>query len=178
MQRQSKALLAGVLASAALFGTTVMAGPKLNDATILAIFDQANGADIATARLGFKKGHSNEVKALARMVATDHEAVQQMGRELARKLNVIPAPPDNDTSAEAHAKAIAALQSKSGTDFDAAYLRHEIAFHASVIDAVKGTLLPAAENEELRALIKKVLPGFEHHLAATKEAARKLGVKP
>jgi putative membrane protein len=174
----SKILVGGLLAAAALCSGSASAAGKLDDATILSIFDQANAADISTARLGVKLGQSAEVRNLAKMVATDHETVQQMGRDLARKIGVIPTPPDHDGSLEAQAKAFAVLQSKSGAEFDHAYLRHEIAFHQSVIDAVKGTLLLAIANAEFKALVQKVLPGFEHHLAATKEAARQLGVKP
>ena len=61
----------------------------LNDATIFSIFDQANMADISTGRLGWKKAHAPEVKALAKMVVNDHSAVQQMGRELAQGLGYI-----------------------------------------------------------------------------------------
>jgi putative membrane protein len=160
-----------------LLGQSGMAAGKLDDATILAIFDQANAADIYTGRLGAKYGQAAEVRALGRMVATDHVAVQQLGRDLASKLGIVPTPPDNDTSVVDHAKAVAQLQSKSAAEFDAAYLRYEIGYHQAVIDAVKGTLLPAIANPELKALVGKVLPGFEHHLAATKAAAVKLGVK-
>lgn len=149
----------------------------LNDATILSIFDQANMADITTARIGVKKAHSKEVRELAQMVATDHEAVQHMGRELAKKLGITPLPPDNDKSAESLAKAVATLDAKSGVEFDKAYLLYEIGFHRSVIDAIKGTLLPAIKDDRFKALVTTVLPGFEHHLAATTLAAKKLGIQ-
>ena len=68
-------------------------------------------------------------------------------------------------------------QSKRGAEFDRAYLQHEVSFHQGVVDAIKGTLLPAAANPELRALMTTVLPGFEHDLAAAKAAAAKMGVK-
>ena len=160
-----------------LVSNVAVAGEKLNDATILAIFDQANSTDIYVGRLGAKYGHSEEVRGLGKMVATDHVAVQQMGRDLANKLNIIPTPPDDDTSIAEHAKSVALLRSKSGSEFDKAYLKHEIVFHQTVINAVKGTLLPAVKNGELRNLLNKVLPGFEHHLAATKTVAEKLGVE-
>ena len=153
-----------------------IAAGALDDATILAVFDQANAVDIFTGRLGAKRGSSEEVRSLGRMVATDHVAVQQMGRDLARKLQVTPTPPDNDTSAADYARTVALLQSKSGADFDKAYLQYEVAFHQSVVDAIKDTLLPAARNAELRKLLNTVLPGFEHHLAATKAVASKMGV--
>ncbi len=161
----------------ALFTNPAGAGGSLDDATIFAIFDQANAADIWTGRLGMKHGHSQEVRSLAKMVVTDHEAVQQMGRDLAIKLGVVPTPPDDDKSAENQAKTVALLQSKSGGEFDKAYLLHEIKFHQSVIDAIRGTLLPAIENGEFRAFVNKVLPGFEHHLTETKVAANNLGIK-
>lgn len=176
MKHDYPSLRASLVIALALFASNAMAGEQLDDATIFAIFDQANSADIWTGRLGVKYGHSDEVRALGKMVVSDHEAVQQMGRDLAKKLEIIPTPPMGDTSAEDLAKTVALLQSKSGPEFDQAYLRHEIAFHQSVIDAMKQTLLPAVRNEEFKELIKKVLPGFEHHLAATKIAANKLGV--
>ena len=167
----------GVLIATSLMNAKALADNKLDDATIFAIFDQANMADIWVGRIGVKKSHSEEVRALATMVATEHEAVQQMGRDLAKRLGIIPTPPDNDTSITSQAKAVAILQSKSGADFDKAYLKHEIAFHQSVITAIKGTLLPAIKNEQFKALVTKVLPGFEHHLAETKATAKKLGIE-
>lgn len=172
-----KTLSAGMMIAAGIISTTGHAGAKLDDATIFAIFDQANTADLWVGRLAVKKGVSEDVRMLGKMVAVDHVAVQQMGRDLSTKLGIIPTPPDNDNSAENLAKAVAMLQSKSGTDFDKAFLKHEVAFHQSVVDAIKTTLLPAAQNEQLRALITKVLPGFEHHLAETKAAAKKFGIE-
>ena len=152
------------------------AAGQLDDATILAIYDAANTADILTARLAAKYGESEDVRMLGRMVAADHVAVQQMGRDLAKKLGVIPTPPDGDTSIMDCANVLAMLQSKRGAAFDWAYLQHEVSFHQAVVNAIKGTLLPAA-TPELRTLLTTVLPGFEHHLAATKAAAAKMGVK-
>ena len=144
----------------ALFTTNAWAAEKLDDATIFAIFEQANATDIWVGRLGLKHGHSQEVRALAEMVVADHEAVQQMGRDLAKKLGVVPIPPDNDSSASDQARVVALLQSKSGAAFDTAYLQHEIVFHQSVINAVRDTLLPAIQNDEFKALVEKELPGL------------------
>jgi putative membrane protein len=152
------------------------AGPALDDATIFAIFDQANAVDIYTGRLGAKYGSSAEVRALGRMVASDHAAVQQMGRDLAKKLNIVPTLPDSDSSVANLARIVAQLQSKTGADFDKAYLQYEVAYHRSVVDAIKGSLLPAISNPELKTLMKAVLPGFERHLAATKLLASKMGL--
>jgi len=159
-----------------LAGSGAGAAPALDDATILAIFDQANAVDIYTGRLGAKYGSSEEVRALGRMVVSDHVAVQQMGRDLAKKLKVIPTLPDNDSSVADYARIVTQLQSKTGADFDKAYLQYEVAYHQSVVDAIKGSLLPAISNPELKTLVKTVLPGFERHLAATRVLASKMGL--
>ena len=88
MNCNHKTAMTGLLIVLVLFAGSAGAETKLDDATIFAIFDQANVVDIWTGRLGLKQGHTEEVRALARMVATDHEAVQQLGRDLAKKLGV------------------------------------------------------------------------------------------
>jgi len=148
---------------------------QLDDATIFAIFDEVNTVDIWTARLAAQKGHSKKVRELGRKVASDHEAVQQMTRDLAKKLGIVPTPPPNDNTANDLAQTITMLQSKSGTEFDKAYLLHESKFHANAISAVKNTLLPALKNDEFKELILTVAPGFEHHLHMTTSLAKELG---
>lgn len=177
MKRYFRKLAVGLIVSTVWVNGNVLAESKLDDATIFAIFDQTNTADVWAGRIAVKKAHSQEVRELGKMVATDHEAVQQAWRDLAKKLGVIPAPPPNDTSAQKLAQTVALLQSKSGPEFDKVYLKHEIAFHGSVIDAIKSKLLPAIGIEEFRVLVKQALPGFEHHLAETKAVAKKLGVE-
>jgi putative membrane protein len=176
MMHTRSLVMAWAIVVLAVSGGGAGAAGALDDATILAIYDQANTADISTARLAVKYGQSEEVRALGRMVAADHVATQQMGRDLAKKLEIVPTLPDNDTSVADCAKAIALLQSKTGAEFDKAYLLHELTFHQAVVEAITGTLLPAIKNNELRKLINGVLPGFEHHLAATRDVARKMGV--
>ncbi|HJU69068.1 MAG TPA: DUF4142 domain-containing protein [Gemmatimonadaceae bacterium] len=154
-----------------------VAGAALDDPTIVAIFDAANTADIETGLLAAERGHSKEVRAFGEMLARDHKHVRQIGRDLATKLGVTPTPPKDDAGAKAHAQAMATLRSKSGPEFDRAFLQHEAAFHKSVIDAVNSTLLPAIRNEELRALVVKVAPAFEAHMLAAQGLEKQLASK-
>lgn len=175
MKHLLKTAAAAALSLAVLQALPASAGP-LDDETIYAIFDQANMADIATGRLGWAKSQNADVRALAKMVVTDHSAVQHMGREVAKDMGILGTPPANDQSWAAQADALAKLSALDGAAFDEAYLRHEIAYHTAVIDAINTTLLPSIKNEKFKALVVKVLPGFEHHLAATKAAADKMGL--
>jgi putative membrane protein len=146
----------------------------LDDPTIVAIFDAANTADIETGALAAERGQSPEVREFGAMLARDHQHVRQLGRDLAQKLRVTPTPPKDDKGTEAHAKAMASLRSKTGAEFDRAFLQHEAEFHKSVIDALQNTLLPAIRNEELRALVVKVAPAFQAHMLAAKGLEKKL----
>ncbi len=85
------------------------AGQALDDPTIVAIFDAANTADIETGTLAAKRAQSKDVRDYGAMIAHDHEAVRQMGRDLAKKLGVTPTPPAGDASAKTQAETMAAL---------------------------------------------------------------------
>ena len=148
----------------------------LDDAAIFGIFDYANAADMEIASLVPARAASAEVKELAKMVATDHQAVQQDVRALARKLAIAAPAPDPD-SVRQHQNAMRLLKAKRGNEFEQAYLRHEVRFHQSVIDAIETKLLPAISHSEFKALVSKVLPGFRHHLDATRALAMKRGIE-
>jgi putative membrane protein len=138
----------------------------LDDPTIVAIFDAANTADIETGSLAMARGHSKEVRDFGGMLARDHKAVRQQGRDLAKRLGVTPTPPADGAGARAHAAAMTHLRTLHGAAFDHAFLQHEVAFHKSVIEAVTTTLLPAIRNAEVKELAVKVAPAFQAHMLA------------
>jgi putative membrane protein len=142
------------------------AAAKLDDPTIVAIFDAANTWDVETATLGEKKGTTKEIRDLAAMFARDHANVRQQGRDLAKKLGVTPTPPKDFAMAKDHAAAMKKLDALSGKAFDKAFLEQEVAFHKAVIDAVTTTLLPALKNAEVKDLVTKVAPAFQAHMLA------------
>jgi putative membrane protein len=147
----------------------------LDDATIVAIFDQANTYDIDASQLALKKSKNADVRALATQFMNDHKAVRQQGRDLAKKLGVTPTPPKQNPLAPAHNKAMKELRGKSGAAFDKAYAANEVAFHQQVLDAVQTTLLPAIKNAQVKAFVEKVGPAFQGHLEAAKQLEKKLG---
>ena len=169
----------GIAAAAELARNPVAVAPSraLDDPTIVAIFDAANTADMETGALAAERGASKEVRDFGAMLARDHRQVRQLGRDLAKKLDVTPTPPKPDQGAKDHAVAIAKLRALSGPAFDHAFLQHEAAFHRAVIDAVQTTLLPAIQNAELKALVTQVAPAFQAHMVAAENLDRKLAAK-
>jgi putative membrane protein len=151
------------------------AGAKLDDPTIVAIFDAANTWDMESSSLGAKKSHRADVVNLAKMFVRDHSAVRQQGRDLAKQLGVTPTPPKDFALAKDHADAMAKLAGLSGAAFDRAYLENEVAYHKAVIDAINTTLLPAIQNAQLKALVVRVAPAFQAHMIAAQQL---LGTQP
>ena len=159
------AALVGAAALAPL-RTTAAQAAKLDDPTIIAIFDAANSWDMETGALAAKKGTTKEVRDFGLMLERDHKAVRQQGRDLVKKLGVHPTPPKDFAMAKDHAAAMKSLRADKGKAFDRAFLEHEVAFHKAVIDAVTTSLLPALKNEKARALVTKVAPAFQAHMLA------------
>lgn len=147
----------------------------MDDPTICAIFDAANTWDVETSDLAVKKGSTKEVRDLAAMFSRDHKAVRQQGRDLVKKLGVTPTAPKDFALATDHEQAMKTLNSTSGPAFDRAYLEHEVAYHKAVIDAMNGSLLPATQNAELKALEVKVGPAFQAHMLAAQQLLDKMG---
>ncbi|HEX7978736.1 MAG TPA: DUF4142 domain-containing protein [Gemmatimonadaceae bacterium] len=173
MRATTSSLRSVIVSAMILAGTLIPAhslaaqAAKLDDPTIIAIFDAANTWDIETGAIAEKKGTTKEVREFGAMLVRDHQTVRQQGRDLARKLGVKPTPPKDFAMAKDHEAAVKALQAANGKAFDRAFLAHEVAFHKAVIDAVTTTLLPALQNAEARALVTKVAPAFQaHQLAA------------
>ncbi len=163
----TSAVTAVVTALAALVvvsgGSEADAAPALDDATIVAIFDAANTYDIETGDLAARKATAVNVREFGKMLARDHKHVRKLGRDLAKSLNVTPTPPRDFALAKAHAEAMRTLKTMSGPEFDRAFLKHEVAFHSAVIEAVTSTLLPAVKNPEVKDLVTKVAPAFVAH---------------
>lgn len=165
------------LALAALAGALPQSAPRgtaLDDATIVAIFDAANTFDIETGTLGSTKGNTKAVRSVGASLVRDHKAVRQQGRDLAKRLGVTPTPPAENPFAAQHEKAMRELKARTGAEFDRAFLDHEIAYHQAVIEAVSKTLLPAIENQELKAFVEKIAPAFQAHLDMCKAARAQL----
>lgn len=168
--------IAGVGALVALVAGAAPAraqAAKLDDPTIIAIFDAANTWDIETGQLAAKKGSDKTVKDFGSMLVRDHTNVRQQGRDLAAKLKVTPTPPKDFALAKVHADAMKKLQGLSGKEFDKAFLQNEVDFHQAVIDAVTTSLLPALQNAEAKDLVTKVAPAFAAHRDAAKNLIAK-----
>ena len=146
------------------------------DPQIAAIVVTANQVDIDAGKLAESKTKTKDVKASAQQMVTDHTSVNKAATDLAAKLKV---KPESSATSESLQKGgadnVAKLKTLSGAAFDKAYVDHEVAYHQTVIDALDKTLIPSAQNAELKALLVKVRPSFVAHLEHAKQIHSSLG---
>ncbi len=162
------------LACAGVASYAQTAGPT--DPQIASIVVTANQVDVDAGKLAGTKAHAKDVKAFAKQMVTDHNAVNKAAVALVTKLKVTPE--DNDTSKSLKAAGdenLAKLKTLKGSAFDRAYVAHEVTYHQTVIDAIDKTLLPNAQNAELKALLEKSRPAFVAHLEHAKHLEATLG---
>jgi putative membrane protein len=153
--------------------TPAPAGPS--DAEIAHIVVTANTIDVEAGELAKSKASNAEVRQFGQKMITDHNGVNQQAGALAQKLNLTPA--DNATSQSLKTSADQTkqrLQGLSGAEFDRAYIDNEVTFHQAVLDAIDNTLIPNAQNAELKTLIQQVRPAIDGHLKMAQGIQQKL----
>ncbi len=137
----------------------------VTDPQIAAIVVAANTVDIKAAELAQSKTKNSKVKEFADTMVRDHTAVNKSAVDLVTKLGVTPE--ENDTSrslTSSGEQTRERLEGLSAKEFDRAYVDNEVTYHALVIKALDHTLIPDAQNAELKALLIKVRPSFVAHL--------------
>ncbi len=150
-------------------GANAFAAENPSDPEIAHIVVTANSIDVSAGKYAQKHSKNKEVKEFAKRMVTDHTGVNKQAAALAKKLGVTPKNNEISKSLNAGAKEnMATLKTKKGKDFDQAYIDHEVAYHQAVLDTIDQTLVPNAQNEELKALIVKVRPAIEAHLEHAK----------
>jgi len=155
-------LLAAVLLATGAAPLLAATGPS--DPEIAHIAYTAGAIDVAAAKQALAKSHDAQVRAFAETMVRDHEAVNVQALALVKKLNVTPTDNAISKSLAAQAKATEAkLAALDGAAFDRAYVANEVAYHSAVNGALKTTLIPDADNKELKALLETGLALFTEH---------------
>jgi putative membrane protein len=170
-----KTLLGAAAATLALFAAGALAQSP-SDAQIAAIVVAANQVDIDAGKLAEAKASNPKVKAFGEQMVTDHSGVNKQAVALVTKLKV--SPEENATSKSLKsggADNVRSLEKLSGAAFDRAYVDHEVAYHQQVLDALDKTLIPSAQNAELKSLLVAVRPAFVAHLDHAKSLQASLG---
>jgi putative membrane protein len=151
------------LLAVAMAGITHAATPP-TDRQIAHIAYTAGQIDINAAEQALKKSKNADVIAFAQEMARDHQAVNDLALALVKKLGVTPEDnPVSQSLSKNAADELAVLDKLDGAAFDKAYIDNEIAYHKAVNGALADTLIPSAQNAELKALLQQGLTLFTEH---------------
>ena len=154
---------------------SVSAQPKINDAQIAAIAVAANQVDVDAGKLALSKARNGEIKKFAQTMVTDHGGAIKAATDLVGKLKVTPQA--NDTSkalVKGGQDARAKLAKLDGDAFDKAYVDNEVGYHETVVKALDDTLIPNAQNGELKSLLTSVRRVAAAHLDHARELQKSL----
>ena len=164
MYYRTIAIAASLTGALGLAGAIAAPAAKPTDPQIAHIAYTAGQLDIEAAKQALDKSKNQEVRAFAQRMVGDHTSVNDQALALVNKLHVTPE--DNSTSqsltqaADAERKKLASLD---GAAFDKAYVDNEVAYHKTVNEALSKTLIPDAQNAELKSLLEQGLKLFEGH---------------
>jgi len=148
---------------------------QLTDAQIAAVAVTANKIDIDAGRLAQKKSKNAQVKRFAADMIRDHGSANRQAAALAKKLHLTPQPNDTSRSlAKGGQENLEKLKSMKGSEFDRAYIDHEVTYHQAVLDALDQKLIPGAQNADLKSLLQSVRAVIAQHLDHAKTLAQAL----
>jgi putative membrane protein len=147
----------------------------INDAQIAHVAYTAGQIDVDAGRQALARSRNADVRAFAETMVRDHAAVNQQALALVQRLHVTPEA--NPTSAALSSQAADAhrrLGALRGAAFDRAYIQNEVAYHRTVNEALRATLIPSAHNAELKSLLEAGLALFSAHQEHAEQLARRL----
>lgn len=168
-----------LLGASALLSISIPAasqgGPHPTDAQIAHIAYTAGQIDLEAGKQALAKSKNEAVRAFAQTMVRDHAAVNDQALALVKKLGVTPEP--NATSeglTKQAAQKTRQLSTLKGAAFDRAYAQNEVAFHRTVNGALSSTLIPSAQNAELKSLLQTGLALFQEHQKHAEDLSQSL----
>jgi putative membrane protein len=141
-----------------------------SDGRTIGRFLMANDVDVSFARVAVMTSTSEDVKAFARRMLTDHAQVITSMRALSTEQDIAPA--DDDAGRDLRDLSTLqrdSLRALSGRAFDNAYVGMELDRHRAILSMIDDVLLPRARNSELREALTSARPIIAAHIAHAEE---------
>jgi putative membrane protein len=137
----------------------------MDDAQIAQVVITAHRVVIETGLLADSKSSNPDIRTYAQRKISDHETLTEQAAELVDKLELPPR--DSSLNQELRAdneKDFTQLAVMQGTDFDKAYIDHNVILYQHVLDTIDNRLMPIASSEELKALLYNMYAPLSEHL--------------
>jgi putative membrane protein len=143
---------------------------RFRDPEIAMVLRNFNLAEIREGDLARDHATAQPVKDFGAMMASEHaQSNSKTENELAKK-EIFSADSNLSRQIDSESgKTVEALRTRSGADFDRAYLDRSITFHRYIVDTIDKTLKPAAKAKQVKAALDETRAAAEKHLAKAEE---------
>jgi putative membrane protein len=151
-------------------------GNRLTDPEIAAAMTTANRGEIEEGQLAMQRSSTASIRDLAQRIVTDHATSNEQMAALVRDAAI--ALKENDLSRsllQDHQAAMDTLNSRTGADFDRAYLQRQAAAHRYVLSLIDNVFIPSAQGSEMKAQLTGDRTMVAAHLEMATQALAALG---
>lgn len=173
-------LFSTVAALGMMLGTGVaQAAEELNEGQIIGLIVTVNDAEISSGKLAAMRGQKDEVKKFAAKMVLEHTASNTKVSALEQKSGIKRADSEASKTLKKNADTMLGnLKSAKSAVFDRTYIDGQVLMHQELLTALDNTLIPKAQNPDLKSFLTEKRATVESHLNEAKEIQSKLGTPP
>lgn len=158
------AITAGILFSGCSLAQRAMPGSTMSNAEVIGLLNTINRSEIDAGQLAKQTASTQEVRSFASRMVSEHEMMKQKVNQLAQRLSVQPQKPALASTMEStHQETMEELRTKSGSDFDKAYMAYQVKMHEQAVDLVND-VAHSADNQSLQLHLREATPDLQNHL--------------
>lgn len=165
-------ITAGILLSGCSLVQRAMPGSTMSNAEILGLLNTINRSEIEAGKLAKQAASRQEVRSFASRMVSEHQMMMQNINQLAQRLSVQPQKPALASTLEnTHQETMEELRTKSGSDFDKAYMAYQVKMHEQAVDLVNDAA-DSVDSPNLKLHLREARPDLQNHLAAAQSIDR------
>jgi putative membrane protein len=149
---------------------------NLSAANIVSLIGLTNASEIGAAKVAQGKAQSGDVKGFAKLMASDHEAMQKSLDSLATAKHLTPeAPQQADQMRQQDSQTAATLNAApQGPGFDKTYIDAQVAAHQKALGDLQ-SMVGGTSDPDLKALLQAAIPKVQQHLDRAQQIQAALG---
>lgn len=136
----------------------------------------ANRSEIALSQQAEQRAASAEVRAFAARMVAEHTRAETDMAAFGQRLGLSPRESETSRNLDEFTRTtVVSMETRSGAVFDREYMRLQVQQHGWLVEALDKNLIPAAQNERLRAELSRMRPMVAAHLREAQRIHRTLG---
>lgn len=140
-----------------------------SDAEIANALLTINTEEMNLAKVGFKKANNQQVKEYARKMFNEHAQSNDKAMTLRRNQNIPLEKAKSTLNMKFNVEdKVEKLANMKGEKFDKNFMQSQVKMHDFVLQRLNDTLIPNAQNEELKALLESTKQRVQTHLKEAK----------